>query len=341
MIQTGTSDPDTMRRTMLVEFESAAALGMARAALNLGRLHFEGELVPRDYAKAYDRFTQAASEGLPEAHYRLGVMHEQGMEIPVTYVEAAYHYRLAALAGNLEATNRLIDFYLTGKGVVLDAAMAEHWIVRSVQMGSVSALIELADSVLKRGDEAGAFALFQTMSKLNDPVISGYGFERLSRCYDEGIGVNAEPGIAQAYFDFALSKGNPDALNRLAQSHLAKGKVAEGLREMTRAAASSGEASYSLGQMYFFGTNVAEDKGKSLIFMRDAARMRHAKAMYFLAGATFNLVPDAPEIEEAIRFAESAEKMGVSEAASLREKLERRRDQTPEETEQVARARSG
>jgi hypothetical protein len=52
-------------------------------------------------------------------------------------------------------------------------------------------------------------------------------------------------------------------------------------------------------------------------------------------------VPEAPEIEEAIRFAESAEKMGLPEAASLREKLERRRDQTPEETEQVARARSG
>jgi TPR repeat protein len=93
--------------------------------------------------------------------------------------------------------------------------------------------------------------------------------------------------------------------------------------------------------MYFFGTYVEKDQAKAMELMRRASRRNHPKALYFLAAATFNRVPEAPEIEEAIRFAESAEKMGLPEAASLREKLERRRDQTPEETEQVARARSG
>jgi TPR repeat protein len=76
--------------------------------------------------------------------------------------------------------------------------------------------------------------------------------------------------------------------------------------------------------MYFFGTNVEKDRSKSFDLLRESARMRNPKAMYFLAAASYNREPDAPGIDEAIRFAEMAENMGVPDAPNLREKLEPR-----------------
>jgi TPR repeat protein len=127
----------------------------------------------------------------------------------------------------------------------------------------------------------------------------------------------------------------------LANSYFSKKDTKEGLKTMERAAKSSGQASYFLGQMYHFGTNVAKNHTKSFSLMRDAAHMRYPMAMYFLAATTFNHEAGAPTLEEAIQFATMAENMGVPDAPSLREKLEHRRDRTDTDEEQIARPRAG
>ncbi|MEO6875845.1 MAG: hypothetical protein ABI222_13590, partial [Opitutaceae bacterium] len=104
------------RAAMLEHYEAAEKLGDTVAASNLGIIYYQGELVKRDYRKAYASFDAAAAKGSGLAHYSLGLMHEQGEGVPVTYTEAAYHYRLAALDGNADALRRLINFYLTGQG---------------------------------------------------------------------------------------------------------------------------------------------------------------------------------------------------------------------------------
>lgn len=337
----GGIDADSVRASMLKCFEEAARLGLPIASANLGRLYSSGELVPRDYEKAYIHFDQAAAAGFAEAHYQLGLMHEFGRGVPVTYTEAAYHYRLAALDGHRLALSRLIESYLSGRGVEVDWDMASFWLIRSVQQGDMSSLVTLADVQLKRGETKDAVKLFRILADHPNPLLSGFGCERLSICYELGAGVNASPARAKRYFDRAVEKGSGDALARLSQIHFANNRTAEGVEVMKRAAETSAVASYYLGQMYFFGTHVEKDLAKAIELMRKASRSNHPKAMFFLAAAAYNRVPEAPDIDEAIRLAESAEKMGVPEAAGLREKLERRRDRAQENAEQVARARSG
>ena len=175
----------------------------------------------------------------------------------------------------------------------------------------------------------------------DSPTCAGFACERLSTCYANGTGVKKNPGRAKKYFKRAVEAGNGDALTRLAEDYFAEKRMKEAVETMTRAAGSSAAANYFLGQMYYFGTNVEKDPAKAVSLMRKAAQWNHVKAMYFLAGLTYNHDPNAPDIDEAIRLAESAEKMGLPEAQSLREKLEKRRDKLQEHPEQVARARSG
>jgi TPR repeat protein len=297
--------------------------------------------MPADFEKAYDCFTEAAAGGIAQAHYHLGSMHEHAQSVPLTYAESAYHYRLAALENDVLAADRLIDFYLTGKGVDRDLAMAEFWLRRLVTAGNNYALPQLADVLIERENHVEAFEIYKKLSTMKDNALSGFGFWGLSECYLKGLGVESDEILGDGYRQIAVQKGNPDALNELANAYIAREKTKEGLETMTRAAKGSADASYSLGQMYFFGTNVEKDRAKSFDLLRESARMRNPKAMYFLAAASYNHEPDAPGIDEAIRFAEMAENMGVPDATNLREKLERRRDKTDEDQEQVARARSG
>lgn len=337
----GGGDVDSLRASMLANLEEAAGLGLHLASLNLGHLYSKGELVPQDYEKAYQHFDQAAAEGVADAHYQLGLMHENGLGVPVTLTEAAYHYRLAALDGHRAALDQLINSYVSGRGVDVDWDMATFWLLKSVQQGNIAPLVTLADIQLRRGDPKMAFRMFKSLAEVPDTLISGFACERLSLCYEFGSGVKANPALAKKHFDRAIEKENGDALTRLAQDHFANNRLAEGVAVMTRASRTSANACYFLGQMYFFGTHVESDRARAVELMRNASRWNHPKAMYFLAAAAYNRVPTAPGLDEAIRFAESAEKLGLPEATSLREKLEKRRDQTQEEAEQVARARSG
>lgn len=326
---------------MRAGYEEAGRLGLAHANTNLGKLYLNGELVPEDYEKAYDYFTKAIESEAPEARFQLGYMHEHGKGVPVTYSEAAYHYRYAALGGNRAATDRLVDFYLTGKGVSRDLGLAEFWIRHGISLGNWRGNLELGEVLIARKNFTEAFRLYQHLANDRNPNVSGIGFYGLSECYGHGYGVQADEPMSRSYMQMAINTGNPEALVTLANSLFSKNDTKEGLKTMERAAKSSGQASYSLGQMYHFGTNVAKDHTKSFSLMRDAARMRYAKAMYFLAATTFNREAGAPAMDEAIRFAEMAESMGVPDATKLRERLERRRDKADEDQEQVARARSG
>jgi hypothetical protein len=266
-------------------------------------------------------------------------MHEEGEGVPVTYSEAAYHYRLAALEGHEEALRRLVNLYLTGKGVSQDFDRAAFWLERMARTGKTGALIVLGDIAIKKGQYDDAVKLFKELKDWRNEAIAGCACERLSRCYKYGWGVKQRPERAKSYFDRAVKLGNPDALYRFAMQTMAAGKNQEALVLFEKAAPDSPAASFALGQIYFFGTNVTQDHAKAWRLLRSAAEGGNAEALYFLAAATFNRIPDAPTLDEAIRFAEQAESAGHTKAGSLREKLEKRRrsDDAPAEESTGAR----
>jgi TPR repeat protein len=328
------------RTQMLAHYEAAVRQQSAYAARNLGDAYYEGRLVPQDYQKAYGYYEQAADWGMPIVHYSLGYMHENGQGLPVTLTEAAYHYRLAALEGNTEALRRLINFYLTGMGVSLDLDRAIFWMQQMARLGNARVLTNMCEILLRKQNYADVIPLLRKMTDSTDDYIAGYAYDRLGLCYERGLGVKANPGRAKKYNDQALKRGNSSALTELAMQQMKQGRKEEALATFERAAPQSPDAAYALGQMYYFGTNVEQDKAKALKFIRLAANGNQVNALFFLAALTFNGEPDAPTLDQAIRYAQQAENSGHQQAAQVREKLEQRRKEKIETPEETARSRS-
>jgi len=328
------------RALMLKHYEESVRLQFAYAAQNLGNLYADGKLLPRDWAKAYRYYEQATEWGLPAVHYNLGYMHEHGQGVPVTYTEAAYHYRLAALEGHIEALRRLINFYLTGQGVSLDLDRAVFWLQRMVQLGNPNVLPTICDILIAKADYATVIPILRQLSDSPNVALAGYAYDRLAVCYTQGLGVKANPARASKYADQAVKRGNGDALAQLAMRQFTEGKNKEAVATLLQAAPRSRQASYSLGQMYYFGTHVEKDELKGVQFMRAAAAMNHSEALFFLAALTYNRATGAPALDQAIQYAQQAEAVGHPNAPLLREKLEQQRKQTNAAPEQSSRARS-
>lgn len=328
------------RRDMLRHYEEAVALGNGLSANNLGRLHLEGNLVPQDLRQAYLYFSQAVDLGHTAAHFQLGLMHEQGQGVPLTPSEAAYHYRIAALEGNNEALRRLAQFYLTGKGVTMDLDRAGFWLQRLAQAGNSGGMLALIDIAITQERYDQALRMLRQLAGSSSNQLAGFAYDRLSRCYEHGFGVAPDAELARRYFDEAVKRRHPDALTHLALRQIADNRIEPALANLREASRHSAEAAFYLGQMHFFGTHVSKDQAQALAYMRQAAARGYAKALYFLAAATYKRVEGAPPPEEALRMAEQAEGLGMREATTLRAELEAGRFAPAADDGTTGRARS-
>jgi len=326
---------------MFEYYEAAVRLKFALAAKNLGNIYSEGLLAEKDLRQAYRYYEQAAEWGMPEMHYTLGMMHEKGQGVPVTYSEAAYHYRLAALEGHEPSLRRLIDFYVTGKTGAVDFDRALFWLNMLARKRDVAAIATIVDLFLIKKEYTTAVKWLNDLSDTNNPRLAGFVYERLSRCYADGLGVKANPAKAKKYLAMAVELNDGDALCRNGLLQIEQGKLQDGVTTLKQAANYSPEASFRLGQLFFFGKYVEKDQAKALQLMRKAAEGNQLSALIFLASATYNRVPGSPSLDEAIRFAQQAEVNGEPSAGRIREKLEKRRDTGNDApAEETARARS-
>lgn len=312
----------------------AYRLGSEWAALQLAENAYRGRGEAQDFRKAYGYFEDAAERGLSVAHYYLGMMHENGEGVSVTLAEAAYHYRLAALDGHIDSLRRLANFYLTGKGVGEDLDRAGFWLARLASAGEPDALIALGDLALRKGEHANAVRFFRRIAAASDSQLNARACVRLSRCYELGLGVKANSGRARSYRERALRLGGSDIFFRAAGQQMINGNVQEALALYECATETCAAASYALGQLFYFGTHVAQDRPKAWLYLRRAAGEHDRDAMYFLAAATYNREPGAPTLDEALQLAKEAAGAGHAKAADLVRKLERRRDSPPSATPQ-------
>lgn len=328
------------RARMLEWYEKADRAEFEYASNNLGRLYYDGSLGEKDLRKAYTYFERAAEHGLVEARFRLGEMHEKGEGVEVTYAEAAYHYRLAALDGHLPALKRLVSFYIDGRSGAQDFERALFWLAQLSRRGDTLALPRMVDVMLQQGDYSNAIESLNLLRDSRNEELEGFAYERLSRCYQDGLGVKANPGKAKKYLMMAFDLKNADAIARVAQMRIAEGKPKEGIALFEQAGTNSTLATYSLGQMNYAGEFMPKDVANAVQLFRSAAGKRHPGAMYFLAMMTLNKETQAPSLEEAIEFARRAEALGHPKAGELREKLEERRRAVQEDAGQKTENRS-
>ena len=76
--------------------DKAAEQEDAEVQNKLGRMYFDGQGVPQDYAEALMWFRLAAEQGDAGAQNNLGVAYVNGKGVPQDEAEAAKWYRLAA-----------------------------------------------------------------------------------------------------------------------------------------------------------------------------------------------------------------------------------------------------
>src|SRR5262249_14744528 len=73
---------------------------------NIGVLHYNGQGVPQDYAKAREWFEKAADEGDTTAMNNIGVLYEHGQGVPQDYAKAREWSENAADTVQAEETTR-------------------------------------------------------------------------------------------------------------------------------------------------------------------------------------------------------------------------------------------
>lgn len=103
----------------------AAALGLARAQFDLGRLYERGRGVSQDRLKAFRLYQEAAAQGHVRATFRIGVFHDFGWgPNPREPRIAALWYARAARMGSCDARFALATMYYRGRGIPADSQVA-------------------------------------------------------------------------------------------------------------------------------------------------------------------------------------------------------------------------
>ena len=101
----------------LKEFLPLAEQGNAQAQLQLGKMHFGGQGVPKDIPEGINWTRKAAENGLVEAQLFLGMMYSFGMGVPEDLAKALKWFRMAAEQGSSEAQMLVSAMHASGQGV--------------------------------------------------------------------------------------------------------------------------------------------------------------------------------------------------------------------------------
>jgi alginate biosynthesis protein AlgK len=102
--------------TLMGYIDKGRAAALPRAELLLGRLYYEGKLVPQDPQKAEEHLRKAAPSE-PSANYFLGQLYLRGYLGEVYPQQALDHLLSAARNGQINADFALAQMYSQGKGV--------------------------------------------------------------------------------------------------------------------------------------------------------------------------------------------------------------------------------
>lgn len=127
------------RDTVLVRYwyERAAAAGSVDAMVQLAGSYLSGTAVPRDQARAIELYQQAADLGSLDALCYLGLCHEQGDGVPANPRRAYNLYLQAAEQGSPYGMRLVGLCYSQGIYVEQDLKQAADWFTRSAEAGDI------------------------------------------------------------------------------------------------------------------------------------------------------------------------------------------------------------
>lgn len=231
-----------------------------------GELYYLGKNVEKDYYKAKEYFEKAAKDGNEHAESYLGLFFEKGYGGEKDINKALYWYKKAALKGNIFSEYSLGFIYYEGEEVEQNLDYAFKWYKEAAEKGFAPAQYALS-YLYKNGegcekDNVKAYYWLEESAD-NDFEDSYY---ILGQSYLEGNSI-IDTNYKKAFF--YLSKGaNKKEINCLE----------------------------SLGDMYYWGLYVNEDKEKAFSLYKESIDEGNINLYYKLG----KLYEDEGNIEEAL-----------------------------------------
>ena len=305
----------------LAKLIKIAEEGDGPAQIRLGTAYLEGNIgAELDRVKAVYWFSQAAKQGLPVAQYNLGLCYEKGLGVEtdmnhalVLYQSAAdqgiiraqlraglvyqrleknedavKYFRLAAGKGNIAAQREYGRMLLYGKGVESDPREAVNILQRIAEKGDNEARLILAESYT--GTIPGTHLNLKRMLEYLWEGASQNAAEaqsKLGYCYEEGIGVPRDTGLAVKWYEKAAMQNYPQALVNLGHCYTnGRGTAMDKEKAFTlykkAAELDFPPGMYNLGVCYAKGFGVKKDEVKAETTLLKAAELGDANAEYAL-----------------------------------------------------------
>ncbi|WP_159586180.1 tetratricopeptide repeat protein [Chelativorans xinjiangense] len=186
----------------------AAEQGDPEAQMQYALMLIDGRFVEEDREKAYTLMRSAAEAGKPLAQFNLAqMMTEEGASME----EAVGWYERAAKTGLPDAQYAMAQVHAHGiGGKPEDAAAARRWLLRAARQNYDTAQLDLGTWLVEgRGGEAKPEDGFAWLKRAADGG-NVAAQNRVAKLYRAGVGVEADPVEAAAWYILARRAGLTD-----------------------------------------------------------------------------------------------------------------------------------
>ena len=158
----------------------SAQIGDAVAQNKLGACFEKGDMVPKNYDKAFYWYRKSAEQGNSLGQYNLGRCYNFGYGVEKDLKEAAYWYQKSAEQGDPYAQNSIGCCYHKGEGVSKNLTKALYWYRKAAEQDNY------------------------------------YAQYNIGRCYENGEGVAKDTDMAMNWYQKAAAQGHSGAKKNLA-----------------------------------------------------------------------------------------------------------------------------
>lgn len=192
-------------------YGEAAAQGVPEAEFRYALYLIDGHVVPQDKEKAQVLMKAAADAGNPAAQFNYAQLLVAGLPGPGGLDAAFPWYQKAAEAGIPDAQYALSQIYANGTlTMVADDAKAKIWLEKAAQQNFDTAELDLGTWMIEgRGgpqDQEKGFSWLLRAARGGNVAAQA----RVAKLYRGGIGVEADPVTAAAWYIVAHRAGLTD-----------------------------------------------------------------------------------------------------------------------------------
>jgi len=192
-------------------YQAAAEQGVPAAQFQYALLLLDGRFVPKDEEQAFALMEDAANAGNALAQFNLAQMIVTRSRSPEAMKRAAAFYEKAARAGVPDAQYAMAQLYANGVGgKSVNEVEARRWLTLAARRNFDTAQLELGTWMVQgiggERDEAGGFAWLKAAAEGGNVAAQN----RVAKLYRAGVGVEADPVTAAAWYILARRAGLTD-----------------------------------------------------------------------------------------------------------------------------------